>query len=58
MINKHYDFVIRKPHEAAKRLEELEAQLNAAIDWHWNEAVSGTTRQDIVDNIKLLAEKI
>ena len=56
-MHKYYDFVIRKPFDAAKRLEELENQLDAAIDWHWNEAVSGTKRKEIEDNIKLLAEK-
>ena len=77
-IDPIYDFVVRKPHKAAERIKELEAQvaeaveladnaiyasklleaeLNAAIDWHWNESVPGITRQDIVDNIKVMAEK-
>jgi hypothetical protein len=37
MINKHYDFVVRKPHEAAKRLEELDAmneKLQEERNWY------------------------
>ena len=56
-MNPYYDFVIRKPREAAARIEELEAQLTVAIDWHWNESVAGTTRQEIIDNINELAKK-
>lgn len=56
-IDPVYDFVVRNPHKAAEELKTLRAELEAAIDWHWNESVPGTTRQEIVDNIKLLAEK-
>ncbi|RLA51621.1 MAG: hypothetical protein DRR42_09895 [Gammaproteobacteria bacterium] len=35
-MNKHYDFVIRKPNEAAKRITELEAELEIAKAFiHW-----------------------
>ena len=55
-MNPNYDMCIRQPRKAAERITELEKQLEAAIDWHYDEAVEGVERQDIVDNIKLLTE--
>ena len=53
MINKNYDFVVRHPHQAARRLTELEAELAAAKAFaHWVVIERDNLRQASIEKQK------